>query len=88
MKTRLSQIASNVSRVDVGELTIWFSYEEPVAFIYRGDFHISENVWSATTGKHLNIIEPDKSWREKYPIFVGNLEAAVEDMFPNRVAKE
>lgn len=39
-------------------LTVWFSYQTPVAF--RVDEHLKvvrENIWGPTTGKHLNWID-------------------------------
>jgi len=44
-------------------LSIWFSYETPVAYQKGNELVISKNIWSSTTGKHLNIIDPDKSKR-------------------------
>mgnify|MGYP001292102442 CR=1 FL=1 len=41
--------------VTVGDLTLLFSYETVVAFKrVHGPWVVSENVWSNTTGKHLN----------------------------------
>jgi hypothetical protein len=51
----------------IGKLTLFYSYETVVAFEDLGDplesLVCSENIWSNTTGKHLNIIEPDHSER-------------------------
>jgi hypothetical protein len=48
----------NLTRVDVGDLTLWFSYETPVAYLAPGEERqVSENVWSATTSRHLNDID-------------------------------
>jgi len=47
---------------------IWFSYETPIAAQFGSEFCISENIWSKTTGKHLNLVHPDKNKR------VSNLE--------------
>jgi hypothetical protein len=44
-------------------LSIYFSYDTPVAFSFRGETVCRENEWSVTTGKHLNWIEPRKSKR-------------------------
>lgn len=44
--------------VEVGSVTVWFSYKTPVAFQVRGFPRvIHENVWGPTTGKHLNAID-------------------------------
>lgn len=48
----------NSLRVDVGPLTIWFSYRTPVAFHLDGRARVvRENQWGPTTGKHLNWID-------------------------------
>jgi hypothetical protein len=45
-------------QVEVGPLTVWFSYRTPVAF--QVDNHnrvMLRNYWSTVTGKHLNWID-------------------------------
>ena len=58
----LKPIASNLNELILDNVSIWFSYQTPIA-IYSDKFYISNNIWSSTTGKHLNIINPDKSLR-------------------------
>jgi hypothetical protein len=55
--------AINFNCVEQGGLTIWYSYATPVAFEKDGKFHIRQNDWSKTTGKHLNEIDRDQSKR-------------------------
>jgi len=44
----------NFTRVSIGELDVYYSYETPVALAYPGLGRIkSENVWTRTTGRHL-----------------------------------
>ena len=59
--------SGNLTRIYVGrEVTLWFSYETIVAFAVRGEGTFkSRNVWSSTTGKHLNsipaqVLEPEE----------------------------
>lgn len=52
----------------------WYSYETLVAYRVNGEFHIRENVWGNTTGKHLNWINSDKRIREDQKTFNANLE--------------
>ena len=59
--------------VRIGILTLYFSYDTVIAFRGKTGFHISNNVWSKTTAKHLNAINKDKSTREKHEIFLENL---------------
>lgn len=54
---------SNAHKVQVGNKTIWFSYTIVIAVRLGPDLYVSENVWSQTTGKHLNAIDSDKSIR-------------------------
>ncbi len=54
----------NSVKVEVGPLTIWYSYETAVAFCVAGNRRVvCENSWGTTTGKHLNVIEPNKNNR-------------------------
>jgi len=42
----------------VGDLTVWFSYQTPVAFCHGiGQQIVRQNDWGPTTGKHLNWID-------------------------------
>ena len=47
----------NNYRVEIGNLTLWFSYETIIAFQTGGKRFVCENVWSPTTGKHLSRID-------------------------------
>lgn len=43
--------------IDIGELTLYFSYDTCVAFhTPETGIICSQNVWSTTTGRHLNDI--------------------------------
>ena len=53
----------NFSLVTIGNTDFYFSYTTLIAFRFRGFLVCSENVWSQTTGKHLNYIQPDKKLR-------------------------
>lgn len=44
--------------VELGGVTVWFSYQTPVAFrVQDGKRVVRQNDWSTTTGKHLNWID-------------------------------
>ena len=47
----------------IGDLKLHFSYSTIIAYELDGDKVISENIWSMTTGKHLNWIDDDKDKR-------------------------
>lgn len=45
-------------RVDIGPLTVWFSYSTPVAFrAPKTPVIVHQNDWGPTTGKHLKWID-------------------------------
>lgn len=55
---RLRKIANNLSCFETMRLSVWFSYETPVAFRKAGGpVVVRENDWKQTTGKHLNLID-------------------------------
>ena len=58
---------------NIGDKTIYYSYNTTVAVKTPIDTYVSENVWSVTTAKHLNRIEEltgsDKEYRMRYKDF-------------------
>ena len=69
----------------IGSLTIWFSYDTPVAYRVHGEaLNVSRNEWAQTTGKHLNAIDggsPDaKRLRVPHADLVAALELHLEDI--------
>lgn len=62
----------------LGDVTIYFSYSTPVAYFSPDEgFVISENVWSVTTGGHLNAINSDKDIRISNTLFKEKLDQLV-----------
>lgn len=50
--------------VTIGDLILYYSYNTVVAFRDGNKpLVISQNIWSNTTGRHLNWINPDKTVR-------------------------
>jgi hypothetical protein len=46
--------------VELGDLTVWFSYKTAVAFQVDGQPRVvRQNEWGPTTGKHLRWIDGD-----------------------------
>lgn len=65
--------------VKIGKLTLYFSYQTVVAFAERGgEFCISENVWSRTTGRHLNNINSNHEKRIPHKKFVKKLDKLLQ----------
>jgi hypothetical protein len=67
-------------RIDVGLLSLWFSYDTVVAYQDgHWQLHVSENCWGPTTGKHLNLIDSgEKTNRMKRADFETALEAVLK----------
>lgn len=76
MSVQLSQYGPNATSVTVGGITFYFSYETCVAYhdIDEG-WVISENIWSTTTGRHLNLMTPKTAKRVPHEDFKAALES-------------
>ena len=47
----------NFTVINVGKLTMWFSYETLIAFrVAGGETRIIQNYWGTITGRHLNDV--------------------------------
>jgi hypothetical protein len=58
----VSNYGAHTLRIDLGTLTVWFSFKTPVAFRAPGTPTIvRQNDWGATTGKHLKCINGETS---------------------------
>lgn len=71
----------NALRLDIGEISLWFSYKTVIAFRdgFDGDVIVSENCWSVVTGKHLNFIDGgSKKSRLKRSEFESKLREMLE----------
>lgn len=57
---RVEQYRSmNLWRVDCPPLRMWFSYDTLVGYGVYDDCKVSENCYSRTTGRHINIAAED-----------------------------
>ena len=69
----LDRVASNLHTVTIGKLKLFYSYKTVIAYENAGKLTVCENVWTHTTGKHLNIIDRDKSERLAHEVFLRRL---------------
>ena len=79
--------------VEVGPLTVWFSYTTPVAFRAPGTPTIvRQNEWGPTTGKHLKWIDGQSSKTGKDRVsgeqFQALWEKHVNPLFEEKPAPE
>lgn len=72
----------NFTRLYLGNIVLWFSYETVVAFHVPGQPRVvSENAWGPTTGKHLNEIDGgNKSTRIPRAEFVSRLNELMQKL--------
>lgn len=76
----------NETTLHLPGLTIWFSYETPVAFRSPEHRLVRENDWSVTTGKYLNRIDGgDKGSRITGREFERELEIAINTAMHRQV---
>ena len=76
MKTQID--SKSLYFKNIGNNTVYYSYNTTVAIKTPIDTYVSENVWSVTTAKHLNRIEEltgsNKEYRMRYKDFIDFLE--------------
>lgn len=72
----------NLTRIEFGPITLWISYETIIAFRVLGsEKRVSENVWTATTNRHMNEIDGKaKADRIPYADFTAELEKVLTDL--------
>lgn len=57
MTITLHKVGSSLNRLAIGETSIWFSYETPIALETPTRKVVATNTWSSMTGKHLSQID-------------------------------
>lgn len=67
----------NFTRLDMGGLTIFFSYQTPIAFINSQGITARKNQWGPTTGKHLNFVSTKQDLRLSGEEFEKRLQEAM-----------
>ncbi len=71
MKTQID--SKNLWFENIGDKTIYYSYNTTVAVKTPIETYVCENVWSVTTARHLNRIEEltgsDREYRMRYKDF-------------------
>ena len=72
MKTQID--SKSLYFKNIGNNTVYYSYNTTVAIKTPIDTYVSENVWSVTTAKHLNRIEEltgsNREYRMRYKDFI------------------
>lgn len=63
-----------------GSATVLFSYETAVAFHANFGWKVSENLWSTTTGKHLNRLGVARGDRLPREEFLARLDEALDGL--------
>jgi len=77
---KLEKIANNFHKMTAGQLSFYFSFETCIAFKDGLEYYISENIWSNSTGKHLDMIDPDKKIRMPNQTFEKALSEKIKEM--------
>lgn len=72
---------TNGTMVQINDLDLYFSYDTVVAFRAPGyGLKVSENIWSTSTGGHLNTIDGgDKGGRLEHEQFMKELSRLIEE---------
>lgn len=54
---QLTKIMNNFHVLTIGAHELYFSYETLIAIAHKEVAMVSENIWSQTTGKHINYLK-------------------------------
>lgn len=77
-KPTLVQYKPNLVKIELGHLSLYFSYAECIGLqIDNNEPIFSENIWSLTTAKHLNFLGSKKENRLPREQFLELLERHV-----------
>lgn len=76
-----NQPKNNLTVWEIGDLKLFFSYSEIVGFrTEKTGLKVCKNIWSKTTGKHLNTIDDgNKKGRLKYDEFKKELKKTLSE---------
>lgn len=64
---KLKVLYHDLYQVDIGNMTIMFSFETPIALFTPSISVMSNNIWSRKTGRHINIIKESYYDYEQIP---------------------
>lgn len=71
----------NALHVTIGDLELFYSYDTIIAFachaVDGGQVVVCQNLYSTTTGKHLNAICTNKKTRLPHEAFMAQLRSAL-----------
>ena len=76
----MQEICRNFRKLTIGNIKLYFSYNTCVAFSDSYVMHCTKNIWGVTTGKHLNMICPNKNERLDNDIFNTHLKYTLEQL--------
>ncbi len=79
MSVKLDITSANSATVSVGGLDIHFSYSTPIAFRGSGPLVVRENIWSTTTGKHLNRVDGGSAAAKKERVDTETFERLLQE---------
>ncbi len=68
----LRPIKANMTELEIGDKTILFSYQTPVAYYEHGSYYVTNKKWSRTTSRHVN------AWVNGSPVTTVNQETLNE----------
>lgn len=74
----LERLSNSLQVLTVGRLKLYYSYKTVVAYETDSKKVVCENVWSKTTGKHLNMIDPIHETRQREDVFKRTLAHTLE----------
>lgn len=80
MSIEIEHIKPNFTKVNIGTVMVWFSYDTPIAFRASGERVVQENIWSTTTGKHLNAFDGGTKEAKAHRVSSAEFNRALEEI--------
>lgn len=73
---RLEKLGNSFTLIEMVHYSVCFSYETPIGYVNNVSHEVvaTQNEWGKTTGKHLNLIEPNKFNRIPHRDLVENMK--------------
>jgi hypothetical protein len=72
-RMKIKSLAANQTELQIGNSTVFFSYETPVAACVNGEFYRTSEHYSVTTSKHINKWLDGRNAKSMPPSFFQNL---------------
>ena len=76
---QLEKLEKNLTKVTIRDVEYYFSYDTCIGFKLNGKLYVSENIWSKSTGAHINKLTDKTYNNDAFNNMLKGLEGEYED---------